>query len=134
MVFVEDIVSNPDYSVNGKYGDGTSVSGGNPWVPDGKEVTSENPTVLSYVEKVDRQGNRYRQITDIQQFTSYQEALDIVESQGSGNRVIVGINAFISPITLEVVQDYKLIYSSDSSVYNQDAGVIPEVKIFEYTR
>jgi len=40
MVFVEDIVSNPDYSVLGRYGDGTSYSGGNPWVPDGEEVTS----------------------------------------------------------------------------------------------
>lgn len=40
MVFVEDIKSNPDYSVKGKYGDGTSVSGGNPFVPDGEEVTT----------------------------------------------------------------------------------------------
>ena len=40
MVFVEDIVNDPDYSVHGRYGDATSASGGNHWVPNGKEVTS----------------------------------------------------------------------------------------------
>jgi len=40
MVFVEDIMSNPDFSVTGAYGDGTSASQGNHWVSDGEEVTS----------------------------------------------------------------------------------------------
>jgi len=39
IVTVEDILSNSDYSVNGKYGDATNNANGNHWVPNGKEVT-----------------------------------------------------------------------------------------------
>jgi len=99
---------------------------------DGGAVTTESPIVVTYDEKVNRDGNRYKQITDVNEFSSYKEALDYIESQGSTNHRIVGINPFISPISLEAVQNYKLIYSSESGVSHPDKGVIPEVKIFEY--
>ncbi len=99
---------------------------------DGKAVTEGSPMVVSYDEKVDREGNRHRLITDIEEFSSYQEALDYVESQESANHRIVGINPFTSPIPLEAVQNYSLVYSSESGVSHPDAGMIPEVKIFEY--
>lgn len=44
VVTKEDILSNPDFWVNGKYGDATSKSNGNPWVEDGKEVTTNFDT------------------------------------------------------------------------------------------
>ena len=65
--------------------------------------------VVSYDEEVDREGNRHRLITDMKEFSSYQEALDYVESQESANHRIVGINPFISPIPLEAAQSYKLV-------------------------
>ncbi len=99
---------------------------------DGQAVTAESPAVIAYDEKVDRAGNRYRQITGVEEFSSYQEALDYVESQGSANHRIVGINPFVSPVSLEAVQNYKLVYSSKSGVSHPDKGMIPEVKIFEY--
>ena len=40
IVTVEDILNNPDFEVNGKYGDGTNAANGNPWIPNGKEVTT----------------------------------------------------------------------------------------------
>ena len=40
IVTVEEIISNPDFWVDGKYGDATSKSNGNPWIEDGKEVTT----------------------------------------------------------------------------------------------
>jgi hypothetical protein len=83
---------------------------------------------------VDRQGNRYRQITNVEEFSSYQEALDYVESQESPNHAIIGANPFISPISLQAVPNYKLIYSSKYTVSQTDVGRIPEVKIFEYIR
>ena len=90
--------------------------------------------MITYIEKVDREGNLYKQITDIDEFSSYQEALDYVEGQGPDNHRIVGINPFISPIALEAVQDYKLIHSSESGIVHQDLGMIPEVKVFEYVK
>jgi len=39
IVTKEDITSNPDYWVDGIYGDATSESNGNPFIKDGEEVT-----------------------------------------------------------------------------------------------
>jgi len=39
IVTIEDIVSNPDFKFNGKYGDATNTANGNHWIPNGKEVT-----------------------------------------------------------------------------------------------
>lgn len=99
---------------------------------DGKAVTDVSPVVISYEEKLDQGGNRYKQVVDFEEFTSYQDALDYVESQESGNYRIVGINPFISPVSLEAVQNYNLVYSSESGIASSDGDKIPEVKIFEY--
>jgi len=40
VINVSDIVGVYTYSVHGPYGDATNESSGNPWIPDGKEVTS----------------------------------------------------------------------------------------------
>ncbi len=39
IVTVEEILSNPDFWVDGKYGDATSKSNGNPFIKDGEQVT-----------------------------------------------------------------------------------------------
>jgi len=99
---------------------------------DGKAVTDESPIVIAYEERVDREGNRYKHITNIEELSSYQAALDYVKSQGAANHRIIGVNPFVSPVPLEAVQSYKLVYSSKSGISNRDVGVVPEVKIFEY--
>jgi oligosaccharyl transferase (archaeosortase A-associated) len=99
---------------------------------DGQAVTTESPLVVAYAEKVKRDGTRYRQITDIKEFSSYQEALDYVESKGSANNIIVGVNQFSSPMSLEAVPNYKLVYGSEAGEPLPDGGTIPGVKIFEY--
>ena len=99
---------------------------------DGKAVTKERPVVVSFDEKTDEVGNRYRQITNVEEFSSYQAALSYVESQESGNHDIVGISPFMSPVALEAVPDFRIIFSSKAGISNQEVGLIPEVKIFEY--
>ena len=79
-------------------------------------------------------GKHYKQITDAKKFPSYEEALSYIESQKSANVRIVGNNQFITPVPLEALENYKLVYGSDNSVMHQDAGSVPEVKIFEYIR
>lgn len=99
---------------------------------DGEAVTGESPAVVSYQEQVDRQGHSFKQITDIQEFDSYQEAVEYMESDNSVEHKIIGLHPFISPISMEAVEDYKLIYSSEYGITDQNLGLIPEVKIFEY--
>jgi oligosaccharyl transferase (archaeosortase A-associated) len=100
---------------------------------DGKAVTDVKPAVITYVDQVSDQGISYKQVTDAKEFTSYQEALDYLNSQESGNHLIVGVSPFVSPVPLEAVPDYQLIHSSEQGVSQQNVGFIPEVKIFEYT-
>jgi len=99
---------------------------------DGKAVTDVMPVVISYEEKLDQAGTRFKQIIDFKEFTRYQDALDYIGGQESGNHVIVGVNPFLSPVSLEAVQNYNLVFSSESGISNSDGDTIPEVKVFKY--
>lgn len=101
---------------------------------DGKQVIPESTLVISYQERVSQEGIIYREITDSKYFPSYEEAEAYVSSQESGSYRIVGNSPFISPVPLEALEHYKLVYSSPSSVTQAGVGSIPEVKIFEYVR
>ena len=99
---------------------------------DGKAVTPHLSLVISYEDRVSSEGNPYKLITSLQDFTSYEEALEYLESQESANYRIIGASRFISPVPLEELNNYKLVHSSDIGVNVQGVGSVPEVKIFEY--
>ncbi|MBI2288638.1 MAG: oligosaccharyl transferase, archaeosortase A system-associated, partial [Chloroflexi bacterium] len=98
----------------------------------GQAVTPKNSLVISYRESTDQKGNHYKVITSTEQFDSYQKAEDYLLSQKSGNYKIVGYHPFISPVPLEALQNYRLIYSSSQLVELKNVVTVPEVKIFEY--
>jgi len=99
---------------------------------DGQAVTPERSIVISYEEKVVQESGPIKLITGAEYFPSYEEATAYISSQESDNYRIVGDNPFISPVPLEALEHYKLIYSSDSCIMQPGVGMIPEVKIFEY--
>jgi len=99
---------------------------------DGGEVTPQKSDVISYEEKVRRDGTRIKQITSLQSFPSYEEAEAYVLSQESENYRIVSGNPFISPVPLKALEHYQLVYSSDNPIIRHHVGRISEVKIFEY--
>jgi len=99
---------------------------------DGSQVTPKSSVVISYQEKVSREGTPYKEITSSQSFPNYKEAEAYISSQASGNYKIVSTNALISPVPLEALKHYKLIHSSDNSIVQPGVGSISEVKIFEY--
>lgn len=101
---------------------------------DGGEVTPQSSTVISYEEKVHRDGMCYKEVMSVQSFSSYEEAEAYVLSRESENYKIVSSNPFISPVPLKALEHYKLIYSSDNLISSLGVGTIPEVKIFEYTK
>ncbi len=96
---------------------------------DGKSVTTASPTVIAYVMTETSSGLEVKQITDVQEFKSYQEAVDYIASQNSTEILydIVGTDPLVSPIPLDAVKDYQEIYSSASSTNSTQP-----VKIFEY--
>jgi len=99
---------------------------------DGKAVTPESTLVISYQERVNDDGEVYKEVTSEKEFDSYEEAEAYLLSQESANYRIVSENPFVSPVPLEALKDYKLIYSSSEGVMKSGIGMIPEVKVFEY--
>ena len=88
--------------------------------------------MISYQENTDQGGNLYKVIASAEQFTVYEEAEAYLSDQESADYKIVGANPFISPVPLEALEDYRLIYSSDDTITMLDVGAVPQVKIFEY--
>jgi dolichyl-diphosphooligosaccharide--protein glycosyltransferase len=101
---------------------------------DGKQFTPASSMVISYQEKVSPEGVTYKEIAGAQSFPSYEEAEAYVSSQKSGGYRIVSDNPFVSPVPLEALEHYKMIYSSDSTITQPGGASIPGVKIFEYVR
>ena len=101
---------------------------------DGSQVIPQNSIVLSFEERLSRDGKPYKEITGMESFPSYEQAKAYVSNQKSDNYRIGSIDPFASPIPLEALEHYKLIYSSESTIRQTNAGMISEVKIFEYIK
>jgi oligosaccharyl transferase (archaeosortase A-associated) len=93
---------------------------------DGKAVNATQPAVISYEEKVSSDGTKYKQVTWGQYFPSYEDAQAYVANQTSGNYRIVGGNPFTSPVPLEALNSYELVYESNATI------TATTVKVFEY--
>jgi len=96
---------------------------------DGQEVVPQNSTwVISYAQ---RKG--YKEILTTQLFPTYGDAKAYLESQTSPNYRIVGNEPCISPVPLEKLEHYQLIYQSDTwGVKLGDEIISYWVEIFEY--
>ncbi len=101
---------------------------------DASEVTAKSAVVISYQKKVSPKGQPYKEITSSESFSSYEEAETYVSSQRSDNYKIVGTSPFISPVPLDALEYYRLIYVSESLTSQPGIGTIPSVKIFEYVK
>jgi len=100
---------------------------------DGQAVVPEESIVISYEERVTQEGIPMKLISDSQSFPTYEEAVAYISGQESGNYRIIGGSAFVSPVPLEALKNYRLIHSSDEEVEIPNVGItVPEVKIFEY--
>lgn len=90
---------------------------------DGKAVIPTESVVISYTEE---KGIDYKIITSGESFSSYEDARAYVGNQTSGNYRIVGTNPFSSPVPLEELNSYELVYQSEATIS------ATTVKIFEY--
>jgi len=93
---------------------------------DGKAVIPTESIVISYEERVVSGGVKYKEVTSAQPFSSYGEAQAYMASQASGNYKIVGVSPFTSPVPLEALSSYKLVYPLEATTNTTT------VKIFEY--
>ena len=100
---------------------------------DGQAVIPESVIVISYREQTDQQGIYFKAVTSWEEFDSYEEAETYISEQETDDYHIVGTNPFVSPVPLEALEHYKLIYSSESAATVSANTTVPLIKIFEYT-
>jgi len=93
---------------------------------DGKAVVPTESLVISYTEEVSPEGISYKLITNGWSFPTYEEAEAYVASQEAGNYRIVGTSSFSSPVPLEELNSYELVYQSEATI------TTATVKIFKY--
>lgn len=101
---------------------------------DGEAVSPLRCTVISYKEKVRPDGAYYKEITGAKTFPTYENAEAYISQQESGNYKIVADNPFISPVPLEALKHYRLVFSSKTGKVQTGVGMVPTVKIFEYEK
>jgi len=97
---------------------------------DGKAVTSTQPIVISYEEN-ELGGEKYKEITSGQYFSSYEDARAYVAAQTSGNYEIVGESPFSSIVPLEELASYERVYQSEATT-TVAGQTLPSVKIFKH--
>ncbi len=97
----------------------------------GQAVTPQRTLVIAFEERPTDNGHLVKLITDVQVFTTYQEATAYMSAQESGNYRIVSDNPFASPVPLSKTENFRLVRSSDDQVPNVGTE-LPSVKIFEY--
>jgi oligosaccharyl transferase (archaeosortase A-associated) len=97
---------------------------------DGKQVEAQDPTVVTYIEKVTERGERFKQITDLQVFSNYAQAAAYVVKNPTNTR-IVGTDPKVSPVPLNALENYELVYQSDDTIDEPSFGIVPAIKIFE---
>lgn len=99
----------------------------------GEAATPANSTlVISYVERTNSKGARYKEISSAHQFATYDAAKSYLDSQTGSNYRIVGNNPLATAVPVEKLSNYKLIYESPSKVQPEQGIFISSVRIFEY--
>jgi dolichyl-diphosphooligosaccharide--protein glycosyltransferase len=88
---------------------------------EGKEVVPTEVYAILYQEQSDEVGNTYKILTNVIQYTTYEEAEEFLLSEEGKGYSIVSPDPALSPIPLKALEDYKLIHSSEDL----------EVKVFE---
>jgi dolichyl-diphosphooligosaccharide--protein glycosyltransferase len=98
---------------------------------DGRAVVPEAVTVIAYKEITAQDGRKYKEITETKTVGSYAEAQRLMLDNKSKNYNVAGQDPYKSPVPLEELKGYKLVYGTNQKV---SGGSRPQsnIKIFEY--
>jgi len=105
---------------------------------EGQAVTPVNSTwVISYEELLTSEEVRVKVISDIANngnpFATYEDALAFLELPQSSNYRIVGTNPSVSPVPLEELEHYNLVYKTPPKFIAREGATMSFVKVFEYS-
>ena len=87
---------------------------------------------MSYTQQQMPDGQKFKEITGLKSFSSYDEAAAYISAQKQGSYSIIGTDPLSSPVPLEALKGYSLAYQSTQKANAGGTVLMPEVKIFEY--
>ena len=97
---------------------------------DGKQVTPDAVTVISYQNVIASDDKQYMAITGTSAFGSVQEANEFIKSQQPGTCRIAGYDPYVSPVPLDALKNHTLVYNSKQAKQTGQV-VTPYIKIFQ---
>jgi len=98
---------------------------------DGKGVTPQKTPVMTWQERRMPDGQTFKEITGLKNFSSYDGAAAFIAGQKDLNLRIIGTDPLVSPVPLEALSGYKLVYQSKETA-SAGSKPLPVIKIFEY--
>jgi len=101
---------------------------------DCQAVNSTSILVIGYEERQDEAGNRFKMITEANQYPTYEEAEEFISAQETGNYRIVSNDPMVSCVPLEKLDNYELVHTSERSITFTSGNQTPQVKVFQYTK
>ena len=90
-------------------------------------VPDNSAILLTYEDRVSLEGVSYHVVTGSWEFSSYEEVQEYITKNEYGKYVFGNFDPFVTPVPLEEMERYELVYESE---LNQNGK--PIVKIFEY--
>lgn len=100
---------------------------------DGKAVTPDVVNVILCGKILDDAGKEYKEIIEVQKFVSYEEAQQFISNNQEKKYIIIGDDPSKSPVPLEELKEYSLIYSSKQTVTFGSTSK-SAIKVFEYKK
>jgi dolichyl-diphosphooligosaccharide--protein glycosyltransferase len=98
---------------------------------DGKAVTPSYTMVMAWQERQLPDGQKFKEITELKRFRSYAEAEAYIKGQAQSNYRIIGTDPLVSPVPLEALAAYSLVYRSKELASVGSLTRLPAIKIFE---
>ncbi len=99
---------------------------------DGKRVVPTICIVMQYEDRIMEDGKKFREIINLKRFRNDSEANVFISSNKQGQYKIISVDPLSSPVSLQGLSDYKLVYASPQSIPIMGSGSLPEIKVFEY--
>ncbi len=100
---------------------------------DGKAVAPDSVSVIEFRMVTGQDGARYKEIIDEKEFGSLEAAQKFISENKNKNYIIAGKDVNVSPVPLDELKDFSLVYSSNRKV-STGSKTQPNIKIFEYKR
>jgi dolichyl-diphosphooligosaccharide--protein glycosyltransferase len=100
---------------------------------DGLAVAPQYTTVMTYQDRQLPDGQSFKEILGYKNFKNYSDAEAFVTSQKEGQYRIIGTDPIVSPVPLEQLKEYKLVYQTTQKASSGSPTLLPTVKIFQYS-